>query len=62
MEYTTEKNVSEDIGQNENSLLDKYLAFVSMLTLEEFIELRKLINNDYKDLSEMISSHFGIRS
>lgn len=49
-------------NDNEISLLDKYLAFVTALTLEEFIELRKLINNDYKDLSEMVSSLFGVRS
>lgn len=47
---------------HECTLLDRYLEFVSTLTLAEFIELRKIINNDYDDLSEMVSKQFGIRS
>lgn len=43
-------------------LVDRYHEFVSTLTLAEFIEIRKVINNDYNDLSEMISKQFGIRS
>lgn len=58
--------VKENTGvvkeMHECTLLDRYLEFVSTLTLAEFIELRKIINNDYDDLSEMVSKQFGIRS
>lgn len=50
------------VETHECALLDRYLEFVSTLTLAEFIELRKIINNDYDDLSEMVSKQFGIRS
>lgn len=46
----------------EEDFADRYKEFVSSLTLEEFIDLYRVVNQDYKDLSEMVGSQFGIRS
>lgn len=55
------KDPVKDVKQVDKSLLDKYHELCNTLTFEEFIQLRKIVNEDYQDIMKLINETYGLR-